>query len=311
VLSGSRAALARAITLAESRLPQHRRQAAQLLQEVSAGPGPAFRLGITGPPGVGKSTLVEALGLHAIELGQSVAVLAVDPTSPLSGGSLLGDKTRMERLAAHPRAYIRPSPSGDHPGGVARATRAAMALCEAAGYSCVMVETVGVGQTEVEVSWLVDATLLLVQCGAGDELQGLKRGAIELADVVAVPRCDGERQGMAREAALNVRSALKMLAPAVPGWRTPVQTCSSLTGEGIPELWARLLAFRRHLEETGSLVRRRRLQAARWFTRCIDDRLRDDFYARAGMEQRMERLKVEVVEGRLTPELAVEELFSS
>ncbi len=263
----------------------------------------SFRVGITGPPGVGKSTLVEALGLELIARGHRVAVLAIDPSSPLTGGSILGDKTRMERLSVEPRAYVRPSPSGCVSGGVARATRATVRLCEAAGYDRVLVETVGVGQSEVAVREVVDCVLLLAQCGAGDELQGIKRGALELADLVAVPRLDRD-PGLVRETVLSLRGSLAHLSPTAPGWKTQVLACSGVTGEGIGELCDRLEAFR----ALGVSALRRRRQEAQALNRELDDRLREAFLALPGMAEKLAGVRQRLEAGEVSLEAGLREL---
>lgn len=263
----------------------------------------AFRIGITGPPGVGKSTFIEALGMRLVE-EHRVAVLAVDPSSPLSGGSILGDKTRMERLSLDERAYVRPSPSGNVPGGVARATRLAVRLCEGAGFDRVIVETVGVGQSEVAVHELVDCLVLLAQSGAGDELQGIKRGTLELADLVVVPRLDRE-PGQVRETVLALRGALRYLAPTAVNWRTPVLACSSLTGEGIEEVYNQLEDFHQRGYD------RRLRQEAQALDRALDERLRDDFLSLPGKREKLAELRQRIEAGELSLENALEELMHS
>src|SRR5689334_16913734 len=235
--SGDRATLARAITLIESKRADHRAQARQLVQELLPATGKAVRLGMTGAPGAGKSTTIDALGTYLTGQGHKVAVLAVDPSSSRTGGSILGDKTRMARLAVDPSAFIRPSPASGTLGGVAAKTRETMLLCEAAGYDVIIVETVGVGQSETAVSDMTDFFLLLMVAGAGDELQGLKKGVVELADMIAVNKADGDNVERARLAAADFRGALNILTPASATWAPPVVTCSALTGNGIPELW--------------------------------------------------------------------------
>ncbi len=243
VLTGDRRALARAITLVESTRPDHRREADALLDDVLPHTGGALRVGVSGAPGAGKSTFIEALGLHVLEQEHDVAVLAVDPTSTRSGGSILGDKTRMERLARSPDAFVRPSPTGGTLGGVARRTREAMLLCEAAGFGVVLVETVGVGQSETAVEGMVDCFVVLVAPGAGDELQGLKRGIMELADLVVVNKTDGTLGAAATATAADYASALHLVRPKTPAWSPKVLRCSALSGEGIPEVWDTIRAF--------------------------------------------------------------------
>ena len=251
---------------------------------------------------MGKSTFIETLGLRLLE-SHRVAVLAVDPSSPLSGGSILGDKTRMEKLSLDPRAYVRPSPSGNVPGGVARATRAVVRLCEAAGYDRILVETVGVGQSEVAVREVVDCIVLLAQSGAGDELQGIKRGTLELADLVVVPRMDRE-PGRVRETMLALRGALAYLAPTAPGWKTRVLACSSLTGEGLREVVEALEAF----HELGH--DRRADQEMLALERSLDERLREEFLARPGLAERLAGVKSRVAAGELALEEGLDTLFA-
>src|SRR5829696_4993615 len=252
VIAGDRRALARAITLAESTRPDHRAEAEALLAEVLPRSGAAVRVGISGAPGAGKSTLIEALGTHLVAEGQRVAVLAVDPSSTRSGGSILGDKTRMEQLTRSPDAFVRPSPTGGTLGGVARRTREAMLLCEAAGFDVVLVETVGVGQSEVKVAAMVDLFLVIVAPGGGDELQGIKRGIMELADLVVVNKADGDLAPAARQAEADHRHALGLLRPRFEGWRPPVLSCSARTGTGVDAVWAAVLEHRSTLERTGA-----------------------------------------------------------
>ena len=248
ILAGDRRALARAITLIESRRSEHQEQAAQLLGRLLPATGQAVRLGISGTPGAGKSTFIEAFGAHLIEQGHRVAVLAVDPTSRRSGGSILGDKTRMQRLAQAQAAFVRPSPAGDSLGGVARRTREAGLVCEAAGFDVVLIETVGVGQNETAVADMVDCFVLLLAPGAGDELQGIKRGVIELADLVLINKADGELRAAARRAQADYKAALALLRPGTAGWAPEVLTCSALEGTGIAEVWQAVRRHRRTLE---------------------------------------------------------------
>lgn len=306
VLEGDRGALARAITLVESALPAHQAAARELVARALPRAGGAARVGITGAPGVGKSTLIESLGLHLVRTGRRLAVLAVDPSSPVSGGSILGDKTRMPELSAHPAAFVRPSPAGDSAGGVARRTREALILCEAAGYEVVLVETVGVGQSEVAVSHLVDCFVLLLLAGAGDELQGIKRGVMELAHIVAVTRAD--RPG-AREAVSRVASAMELFSRSVPGWTPPVLACSGRTGEGVGELWGAVERFHRHLEETGLLAERRARQRLYWLERGLRDEMEARLYAHPAVAARLPGLRRAVARGEMSPEAAALELL--
>jgi LAO/AO transport system kinase len=256
--------LAKAITLSESSRVDHRDKALDVLEMVGPHTGSSIRLGISGPPGVGKSTFIEALGLHAVQQGHRVAVLAVDPSSAVSGGSILGDKTRMESLARHPHAFIRPSPARHTLGGVARRTHEAMLLCEAAGFDVVMIETVGVGQSETMVADMTDVLVLLLQPGGGDKLQGIKRGIVELAAIVVVNKADGELKAVAEQTALDYGTARG--ARTVPGGTDilPVQTCSALSGEGLPEVWAAVQTYCHALRDTGEMEVRRAEQRRKW-----------------------------------------------
>lgn len=264
VTAGDRRALARAITLVESAAPDHRAEAAALLDRLLPATGRAVRLAITGAPGAGKSSFIEALGMHLVREGHRVAVLAVDPSSERGGGAVLGDKTRMELLSREPTAYIRPSPSGGSLGGVARRTREAMLVCEAGGFDVVMIETVGVGQSETAVSRIVDCMLLLTAPAGGDELQGIKRGIMEYADLVVVNKADGELQDAAQRSAADLRHALHLLRPRHAGWMPPVLTASAIEGSRIAEVWAAVAALREHLERTGALATLRQDQAVSW-----------------------------------------------
>jgi len=280
-----------------------------LLERLLPRTGGAVRVGVTGVPGAGKSTLIDAVGSRLVDAGHRVAVLAVDPSSRVSGGSILGDKTRMGRLAAHPAAFIRPSPSAATPGGVGRRTREALLLCEAAGYDVVLVETVGVGQGETVVAEMVDTFLLVLIAGAGDQLQGIKRGVMELADIVAINKADGDGADRARRAAAAYREALHYLRPATPGWETPVLVCSARTGAGLDELWDAVRSHRRHLEESGELDRRRRRQRRQWLRILLEERLRERFLSRPGAAARLAELEEAVAAGRLSPGAAVDRLL--
>ncbi len=300
VVSGDRAALARAITLAESRRPDDQAQAQELIADVLPRTGGALRVGLTGVPGAGKSTVIEALGLWLIERGHKVAVLVIDPSSSRTGGSILGDKTRMQRLSMHEDAYIRPSPSGGVLGGVARKTREAMLLCEAAGFDVVIVESVGVGQSEAELAELVDSLCLLLVPGAGDELQGIKRGIMELADLIVVNKADGDRIPLAKRARGDYRHALRMLPPSTPGWETPVQIASATEGTGLAEVWESIEKHRALLEETGLLEERRLRQQQRWLSSMIEEAVLEAFHRRDGVEQAIAEAERQVAEEKLT-----------
>ncbi len=297
VTSGSRQHVARAITLLESSRPDHRELATELLAAVADRTGSAVRVGVSGVPGAGKSTFIDALGVRLIERGHSVAVVAVDPSSRRTGGSILGDRTRMARLTASEHAFVRPSPAGRHLGGVARATRESMLVLEAAGYDVVVVETVGVGQNEIAVSEMVDTFLLLTLARAGDQLQGIKRGILELADVIAVNKADGDGEGPARVAARELAGAMRLMMPGRDVRRPPVLTCSALTGAGLDEVWEAVLEHRRHLEEQGSLEVRRAQQQQDWMWALVDDRLQDDVRRSPRVRSERERLEAAVRSG--------------
>jgi len=311
VRNGDRTILARAITLIESNAPAHIAQAQEVLRALLPFTGHSLRVGITGVPGVGKSTFIEALGTMLCERGHRVAVLAIDPSSSISRGSILGDKTRMERLARHPNAYIRPSPSGGSLGGVARKTRETLLLCEAAGFDIILVETVGVGQSETAVRGMVDFFLLLMLAGAGDELQGIKKGVIELADALLITKADGDNRQRALAAQAEYRHALRYLTPATPGWKPPVRTCSALTGTGIAEIWQEIERFRDELTASGVFANRRREQARDWLYTLIDEQLRTLFFAHPIVRERLPTLEQAVVEGTLPVVSAVQQLIAA
>jgi len=306
--AGERAVVARAITLIESKRPDHKQAARELVQELLPETGKGVRVGITGMPGVGKSTTIDALGTYLTEQGHRVAVLAVDPSSNRTGGSILADKTRMPRLAADPAAFIRPSPTSGSLGGVAAKTREAMLICEAAGFDAVLVETVGVGQSETAVADMTDFFLLLTIAGAGDELQGLKKGVVELADMIAVNKADGDNRKRALAAAAEYRAALHILNPRSPDWAPPVATYSALTGEGIADLWSRVLEHKEKLTASGELAQRRREQQVKWMWTMLDDRLFTRLKSDPALRARLPALEAAVAEGRLSPALAVDEI---
>ncbi len=309
VRRGDRAILARAITLVESRLESDYRLAQEVLAAVAPDAGGAHRVGITGVPGVGKSTFIEALGMRLCERGLRLAVLAVDPSSSISGGSLLGDKTRMARLAQDPRAFIRPSPSALSLGGVTRRTRETMVLCEAAGFDAIFVETVGVGQSEVMVADMVDFFLVLMLPGAGDELQGIKKGILELADVIAVNKADGNNVMRARRSQREHAAALGYLRPKTPSWKPRAVTVSAQTGVGIDELWGLVLEHHRLLSESGELTALRAEQRRRWMWALIEDRLLEAFRRDAGVAAELPGIEARVCANATTATSAADALL--
>jgi LAO/AO transport system kinase len=309
VRRGERKVLAKTITLIESSLPAHHGLVASVLDGLLPFTGEAVRLGITGVPGAGKSTFIENFGLRLVEAGHRLAVLAVDPSSARSGGSILGDKTRMEKLSAHEGAFIRPSPSGGSLGGVSRKTREVMLVCEAAGFDVVVVETVGVGQSEVAVASMVDFFLVLLLAGAGDELQGIKRGILELADAIAVNKADGENVENAERARKAFEDALHLLAPPTPGWVPPVMTVSGLTGAGLDKIWETVLTHRRTLAESGDLSERRKLQALDWMQFMLEEALKEWFYHTPEIREALPSVKRAVAQGETTPTAAVKKML--
>ena len=308
LIAGDRAALSRAITLVESRKAEHRTQAAALLQAILPCTGGAIRVGVTGVPGVGKSTTIDALGTMLTARGHRVAVLAVDPSSSRSGGSILGDKTRMARLAVDRNAFIRPSPSSGTLGGVAARTRETMLLCEAAGFDVVLVETVGIGQSETAVSDMTDFFLALMLPGAGDELQGIKKGVLELADMIAVNKADGDNRPRAQAAAAEYLSALHISQPASMVWSPPVVLISGLAGEGLEAMWDRVLEHRRRTTEVGSFVARRSRQQVRWMWTMLEDRFHARLRNDRTYRERIATLERAVGEGRVAPSAAAQEI---
>jgi LAO/AO transport system kinase len=308
---GDRRAIARTITLLESTRPDQAALGQAILDALVESTGGATRVGITGPPGVGKSTFIETLGLHLLGLGRKVAVLAVDPSSPVSGGSILGDKTRMERLAQDDRAFIRPSPSGGSLGGVAQRTREAMLVCEAAGYDVVLVETVGIGQSEIAVHSMVDFFLVLVQPGAGDELQGLKKGVLELADALVVNKADGEQRASAERARSEHARALALLRAPSPSWKPRVLIASASTADGIPEVWSMIEEHAAATAASGERTARRREQARAWMWSLVDQGLRDAFRSHPEVAQRAPGLEREVEASRITPAAAARRLLET
>ena len=309
VLGGNRRALARAITLIESTRPDHRAAASDLLERLMPHTGHSIRLGITGVPGVGKSTFVEALGNHVIDQGHRVAVLTVDPSSAISGGSILGDKTRMELLSRRPEAYIRPSPAGKTLGGVTRRSREALVLCEAAGFDVIIVETVGVGQSETKVAEMTDMFMLLLLPGGGDELQGIKRGIMELADLILINKADDDLQALAQRSAAEYRSALRLLHPRLADWKVEVQTCSARDRVGIAEAWKAVLAHHEVLETTGQFTARRAAQARDWMWSEVNDSLVAALQGDPEVRKQIPALEAAASEGRVLPTIAARQLL--
>ncbi|MBH0237069.1 methylmalonyl Co-A mutase-associated GTPase MeaB [Methylobrevis albus] len=308
IRAGDRAMLARAITLVESRKPAHQALARELLQELLAETGGALRVGITGVPGVGKSTTIDQIGSNLTAAGHKVAVLAVDPSSSRTGGSILGDKTRMARLAVDRNAYVRPSPSAGTLGGVAAKTRETMLLCEAAGFDVVLVETVGVGQSETTVAEMVDFFLVLMLPGAGDELQGIKKGVLEIADMIAVNKADGDGAMRARAAASEYRAALHILAPASPDWSPPVITVSGLANEGLDALWAEIERYRDVTQKTGRFAAKRQAQQVHWMREMIFDRFHERLARDPAIRSAVAEREGAVKAGRMAASLAAAEI---
>jgi LAO/AO transport system kinase len=311
VLSQNRTILARAITLIESNADAHRELGQEVLQRLLPHAGRSKRVGITGVPGAGKSTFVECLGVRLCEHGCKVAVLAVDPSSSLSGGSILGDKTRMEKLSRDIRAFIRPSPTGGALGGVAEKSRSTILLCEAAGYDTILVETVGVGQNETTVRQMVDCFLLLTIAGAGDDLQGIKKGVVELADIFSVNKADGSNKLRAQRTRSEMQTVLHYLTPFTPGWKIPALTCSALTGEGVDALWATVGSFFDHLEKTGLLEQRRSQQQVNWMHEMMIQELKHRFLQHERVASRIATLEKEVAAGTLPAYTAARTLLSA
>jgi len=311
VRNGDRAALAKAITLVESTRSDHREQAQQLLMQLTEASGDAVRVGITGVPGVSKSTSIEALGMYLIERGHKVAVLAVDPSSTRSGGSILGDKTRMARLAVHPDAYVRPSPTAGTLGGVAKATRETIVLVEAAGYDVVLVETVGVGQSEVTVAEMVDTFVFLTLARTGDQLQGIKKGVLELADIIVVNKADGEHALEARKAARELTGAIRLIYPRETLWRPPVLTMSALEGTGLAELWDTVLKHRQVLMDAGEFEARRRTQQVKWMWSMVREAVLDRLLSNPAVTEIRAEVERKVRDGELTPTLAAQQLLDA
>jgi len=311
LLQGDRRALAKAITLVESTHPVHREQAAQLLDRIMPYTGNSIRLGISGVPGVGKSTFIEAFGGHVIEQGHKVAVLAVDPTSAVSGGSILGDKTRMEALSRNDRAFIRPSPAGKTLGGVTRRTRETMLLCEAAGFDVIFVETVGVGQSETAVAEMTDMFLLMLLPGGGDELQGIKRGIMELADLILVNKSDGDQQDVASRTVSDYQMALHFLHPRSRHWQAKVQAISALKNQAVNEIWETVEEYRAALGEAGEIESRRAAQSRAWMWSETADALLSELKANQSVKSLVDPLEQDVMKGKTTPTIAARKLIDA
>lgn len=311
IRGGDRVALARAITLIESNRPDHRERAQDLLMRLMPDGGGAHRVGLTGVPGVGKSTTIDALGMHLIELGHRVAVLAVDPSSTRTGGSILGDKTRMARLAVHPNAYIRPSPTSGTLGGVTRATRETIVLLEAAGFDVILVETVGVGQSEVAVADMVDTFVFLTLARTGDQLQGIKKGVLELADIVVVNKADGSHVAEAKAAARELSAAIRLIYSRESLWRPPVLTMSAIEGSGLQELWKTVVRHREVLTEAGAFDSRRRAQQIDWTWSLVRDSVLDRVLNHPAVKELRPLVEQRVRDGELTPALAAQQILDA
>jgi len=305
-----RRALAQAITLVESGLKEHQTQAREMLADLPACAQPSLRIGITGPPGAGKSTFIESLGGHMIDRGHSVAVLTVDPSSVISGGSILGDKTRMPQLSASEKAFVRPSPSSGTEGGVGRFTREAIALCEAGGFDRVIVETVGVGQSELRVASMTDLFVLLLAPGSGDELQGIKRGVMELADLILVNKADGDLEQAAKRTVSEYAAATGFLQARTPGWKVPVFGMSALGDVGVAEALDQMETFFAHVSDSGVLASRREVQASDAMMQALHEGLLEQFLKNPDIAGEVERIRLDVVKGRMTPGLAAHQLIN-
>lgn len=311
ILSGDRVMLGRAITLIESRLKEDQELAQEVLQRIMPHTGNAFRIGITGVPGVGKSSFIEVFATALAEEGKKIAVLAIDPSSPKTKGSIMGDKTRMEQLASHPNAFVRPSPAGETLGGVARKTRETMLLCEAAGFEIIIVETVGVGQSETAVQSMTDFFLLLMLAGAGDELQGIKKGIMEMADLVVITKVDGENVAQAQRAKQEYTTALHLFRTEKPDWSPSVLTCSAVTKEGFEEVWQLISTYRQKMTENGWLHHQRTIQNLEWMHSSIKEFLLDEFYQHPKMSCVLQAMEKEVREQQTPPLLAAKKLWET
>lgn len=310
VLAKNRRIVAKTITLIESSLPSHQEMAKAIVDALLPHAGKAVRIGITGVPGVGKSTYIESFGLQLVKQGHRVAVLAIDPSSSKSGGSIMGDKTRMEKLSLEQQAFIRPSPTGGTLGGVARRTRETIVVCEAAGFDVIIVETVGVGQSETTVASMVDFFLVLMLAGAGDELQGIKKGVLELADAIAINKADGDNIQNAQKAKIEYEKALNLLTPSSKNWSPPVLTCSAVTLDGIEDIWQTILDHRKKLEISGELREKRRRQALDWLWALVEEGLKDRFYRNPNVEKSLPQIIKAVEKGKTAPTIAADMLLN-
>ena len=309
VLTQNRRIVAKTITMIESSLTSHQEMAKKIVDALLPHAGKAVRIGITGVPGVGKSTYIESFGLQLVKQGHRVAVLAVDPSSSKSGGSIMGDKTRMERLSLEQQAFIRPSPSGGTLGGVARRTRETIVVCEASGFDVIIVETVGVGQSETTVASMVDFFLVLMLAGAGDELQGIKKGVLELADAIAINKADGNNIENAEKARIEYEKALNLLTPSSKIWSPPVLTCSAVTMDGIEDIWQTILNHKKKLEKSGEFMQKRRKQAIDWLWALVEEGLRERFYRNPEVEKSLSKIVEAVERGETAPTAAAQRLL--
>ncbi len=310
IKSGNRATLAQAITLVESKNLEHQEQSQELLLGLMPETGKSFRIGITGVPGAGKSTLIDALGVNLVLKGHKVAVLAVDPSSTRTGGAILGDKTRMAQLATQNSAFIRPSPTSGTLGGVTRATRESILICEAYGFDIILIETVGVGQSEVAVSQMVDFFMVLLVAGAGDELQGIKKGILEIADLIAINKCDGKNKLAAETSALEYQQAIRIVTPKYTDWIPPVKTVSALQNTGLNDIWSLVAQRHKQLDTSGQLIISRQNQQVKWMWEMVENKLLNKIKTHAGLQEIISDLERQVCDGSLTPTLAVEKIFN-